>query len=115
MGLADTVLRLFSKRPLARSLIGVLLLVSVAAAINLFGIRVVGTIHGWDSWLRAHSRWFFCWRLCVYGLTAYGWWRMRARMTQHEPAAASRRLHRVEIAAGLTVLAFEGALLIHPG
>ena len=113
MNTAGFIVSHLLKRPLPRALLGTLLLLSVAAAINVIGIRVVGDISGWSRWLKAHGYWFFLWRLCVYGLTAYCWWRMRERMCQREPGAENR-LRRVEIAAVLTILTFEAAGFMHP-
>ena len=107
------VLSRLLKRPLPRALLAVLLLLSVAAAVNVIGLRMVGDITGWSRWLKAHGSWFLCWRLCVYGLTTYCWWRMHARISQREPGSESR-LRRVEIAAVLAILTFEAENLIRP-
>lgn len=113
MNSAGFMLSRLLKGPLSRALLGTLLLLLVGAAINVIGIRVVGDITGWSLWLKAHGSLFLLWRLGVYGLTAYYWWRMRERMCQREPGAESR-LRRVEIAAVLTILTFEAAGFIHP-
>ena len=93
-----------------------LLLVAIAVAINLVGIRVVGGVSGWTHWLKEHSGHFFVWRLCVYGLTAYGWWRMRKRILVRESGAESAvRLSRAEISAVLTIIALEIATFMQSG
>jgi hypothetical protein len=98
---------LFSRR-LWVALVCVLLVVLVATVINVVGMRVLGGADGWESWLEQHRVHFFAWRLCLYGATAYGWWWMRKRVRLREPDAGTRaRLHRVEAAAVIVVLALE--------
>jgi hypothetical protein len=98
-----------------RVLLWVGLVVLVAMAINLTGIRLLGNIEAWREWLRAHSGYFLIWRLCLYSGTAYGWWWMRRRLRQREPSLeAQRRLLRAEIAAVLGLALLEGSALWRP-
>ena len=104
--------RLFSAR-LGRAILWTLLIVLVAIAINLVGIRLVGDIDGWSRWLRAHGGYFLIWRLCLYAATGYGWWWMRRRLRQRETSSdAHRRLLRTEIAAVLAMVLLEGSVLL---
>jgi hypothetical protein len=97
----------FSRR-LWVTLACILLVVFVATAINVLGIRAMGSIGGWESWLEQHRLYFLAWRLCMYGATAYGWWWMRKRVLLREPDADTKtRFHRVEAAAVIVVLALE--------
>jgi len=98
---------LFSRR-LWITLACILLVVFVATAINVVGIRTLGGVSGWESWLQQHRVHFLVWRLCLYGATAYGWWWMRKRVLLREPDTDTKtRFHRVEAAAVIVVLALE--------
>lgn len=102
--------------PLRRVLWALLLslaLILVVAAVNVIGILAVGNVNGWARWLRMHRADFLTWRLCLYGVTAWGWWRMRERVRRREPGAHTRLL-RVEIAAVFVILALEGAAFLQP-
>lgn len=91
------------------ALLWALLVVGIAVAVNVAGIHVVGGIGGWERWLRTHSAHFFAWRLLLYAATACGWWWMRQRLRQREPAAEThQRLLRTEIAAVATLVLLEG-------
>lgn len=101
------------RRLLCRTLLWILALLAVAAAINVIGIRIVGDVASWNLWLREHAAWFAAWRLCVYGATVYGWWQLREGLRRREPGPEiTRRLRRMEIAAMMTVLAVEGAVYL---
>ena len=106
---------LFNRR-VGIALLWVLLLAGIAVAVNVAGIHVVGSIDGWERWLRAHSAHFLVWRLFLYAATAYGWWRMRQRLRQRELGAGThQRLLRVEIAAVVTIVLLEGSQLLRHG
>ena len=91
----------------------ILLIAVAAAAINAAGIRLVGGVGAWEQWLAQHEVHSLVWRLMLYGATGYGWWWMRARLLLREPGVATRvRLLRVEVAAVLTVVILEGAVLL---
>lgn len=100
-------------RSVCRTLLWILAVLAVAAAINGIGIRIVGDVARWNRWLKEHAAWFVAWRLCVYGATTYGWWRLRERLCRREPGPEiASRLRRMEIAAMITVLAVEGAVYL---
>jgi hypothetical protein len=104
--------RLFNAR-LGRALLWTLLVVLTAVAINLAGIRLVGSLDGWSRWLRAHTGYFLVWRLCLYAATGCGWWWMRRRLRQREPSQeAHRRLLRTEIAAVISIVLLECSALL---
>src|SRR3546814_5780281 len=54
------------------------------------GSHVVGGVEGWQHWLQAHAGHFFGWRLCLYGATAYGWWRSEERRVGKECVSTCR-------------------------
>ena len=94
----------------------VLLVAGIAVGVNVVGLHVVGSIDGWEQWLREHSGHFLVWRLLLYAATAYGWWWMRRRLREREPSAEThQRLLRVEIAAVATLVLLEGSQLLRNG
>lgn len=102
------------KRCLGVALLWTLLLAGIAAFVNIVGLGIVGSINGWSHWLRAHSTHFFIWRLLLYAATAYGWYGMRQRLRQREPAAGERLL-RAEIAAVTAIVLLEAGQLLGNG
>ena len=81
----------------------------VAVIVNLIGIRSVGGIDHWTQWLRVHAGAFLVWRLCLYGVTGWGWVWMRQRLTRRESSVEARhRLVRIEVAAVLAIALIEG-------
>ncbi|MBN9459661.1 MAG: hypothetical protein J0H00_00375 [Burkholderiales bacterium] len=103
---------LFNRR-VGIALLWALAIAGIAVAVNVAGIHVVGSIDGWERWLRAHSAHFLVWRLLLYAATAYGWWWMRRRLRQREPGPETQqRLLRVEVAAVVTLVLLEGSQLL---
>lgn len=89
------------------------LVILVAVAVNVIGIREFGSISRWAHWLQAHRVAFFLWRLFVYGATTFGWLWMRRRLRRREPTALTSLL-RVEIAAVVLILTLEGLAFYRP-
>ena len=105
---------LFSRRA-AKALLWTVLIVADAVAANIAGIYLVGSVAGWERWLAA-AGYFFVWRLCLYGATAYGWWWMRRRLLRREPSREThQRLLRTAIAAVIAVVALEVSQLLRHG
>lgn len=99
-----------------RALLWTLLLLAVAFVANLVGIRLAGSIEGWQRWMDAHAGHFLVWRLLLYAGTLWGWLWMRQRLRTREPGrAADHRLLRVEMAAMAAVAALEISLLTPAG
>jgi len=106
---------LFNRR-VGLALLCALAVAGIAVAVNVAGIHVVGSIDGWERWLRAHEAHFFVWRLLLYAVTGYGWWWMRRRLRQRESGPeAHQRLLRVEVAAVITLVLLEGSQLLRHG
>ena len=96
--------------------VGIVLLWVLLVAGIAVGVNVVGSIDGWERWLREHSVHFLVWRLLLYAATAYGWWWMRRRLREREPLAEThQRLLRAEIAAVATLVLLEGSQLLRNG
>jgi len=104
------------KRRVGVGLLFTLLVVAVAAVVNIAGIHVVGGVEGWQHRLQAHAGHFFVWRLCLYGATAYGWWWMRRRLLRREPSRETHQsLLRTAVAAVIAVVALEASQLLRHG
>jgi hypothetical protein len=96
---------------LCRTLVWIALLVFASVGANLVGIRLVGNVDAWSRWLDDHASYFFVWRLCLYGATAYGWRWMRRRLRQHDASVETRqRLLRTEIGAIAAIVLLEVSL-----
>lgn len=103
-------------RRCALALLWAVLLLVTAVAVNVVGIRMAGSIDGWQRWLDAHTGVFLAWRLLLYGATGWGWLWMRRRLRAREPdAVAGQRLLRVEVATIAAVFALEAGLLMQAG
>ena len=106
---------LFNRR-IGVGLLCTLLVVAVAAVVNIAGIHMIGGFEDWQHWLQAHAGHFFVWRLGLYGATAYGWWWMRRRLLRREPSRETRqRLLRTEIAVVIAVVALEASQALRHG
>ena len=103
---------LFSRRA-AKALLWAVVLVAAAVGANIVGIYLVGSVAGWERWLAAASGYFFVWRLCLYGATAYGWvWMRRRASVLSSRASSRRRLIRAEVAGIVAIVALEASLLM---
>lgn len=107
-----SLLRLRVFQRLTGLLLWVLMLFILAAATNVLGIYLIGSLAGWERWMVSATGYFLAWRLCLYGTTAYSWLWMRRRLLAREPGTAARhRLIRAEIAAVLAIVVLEAGLL----
>ncbi len=106
---------LFSRRA-AKALLWAVVIVAAAVGANVAGIYLVGSVAGWERWLAAASGYFFVWRLCLYGATAYGWvWMRRRLLVREDDAQARRRLARTEVAGVVAIVALGASLLMQAG
>ena len=106
-------LRWLFSRHAAKTLLWLVLVVAAAVGANVAGIYLVGSVAAWERWLAASAGYFFIWRLCLYGGTAYGWvWMRRRLLTRESDASARRRLLRTEIAGLIAIVALEASLLM---
>jgi len=102
---------LFNRRA-ARALLWTVLLLALAVAANVAGIALIGSVEGWRQWMVNSSGYFRVWRLCLYGVTIYGWLWMRRRLLVRESDAQARhRLIRTEIAGVAAIAVLEISLL----
>ncbi|ATE58723.1 hypothetical protein [Thauera sinica] len=109
------VLRRWGQR-LDPALLWTILLLVAAIAANLVGIRLAGSIEGWQRWMDAQAGHFLAWRLLLYAGTAWGWLWMRRRLLAREPEAGSHhRLLRAELGAVLAIAALEISRFVQAG
>lgn len=88
------------------------LLIALAVAINVLGIRAVGGAAAWEQWLRAHAGFFLAWRILLYTVAILFWRRLGVRLQQAGAGVEElARIRRVEIAAVLAVLLLEASNL----
>jgi hypothetical protein len=102
--------RLFNRRT-ARTLMWMLLVLALAAAANVLGIYLFGSIAAWETWMRDHAGYFLVWRLLLYAMTIYGWLWMRRRLLAREPDHATR-LRCAELAAVAAITLLEAGTLL---
>jgi hypothetical protein len=108
----DLLRALFRSR-LVQILGWIALVLAVAVAINVIGIRILGDLNSWIRWLDTHRRYFVIWRVCLYAATTYGWWWMHKRIRHREPGAeTTARLRRIEVGAVTVILLFEATALL---
>lgn len=103
---------LFSRR-VGWALAWISLVIAAAVLVNLVGIEIVGNTEAWSQWLDHYAALFFFWRLCLYGLTGWGWlWMCRRLLAREASPEIAKRLVRTEIAAVLAILLLEGSTLL---
>ena len=103
-------LRWLFNRRVGRALLWTFGLLALAIVANVVGIRLAGSLEGWQHWMADHAGLFFVWRMALYAGTVWGWLWMRRRLRAREPEGrAQQRLLRVEIAAVLAVVALEAS------
>lgn len=106
---------LFNRRTGA-ALLCALLLLSVATVVNVIGIRLVGSIQGWQLWWRAHAGYFLVWRFLIYATTAYFWWQAYTHLKQRDAdSAAQQHLRLIGAAAIITLLVQESSQWLQHG
>ncbi|OWB31486.1 hypothetical protein [Xanthomonas oryzae] len=88
---------LMMMRALGRWVLWLGVLVSVAFAANVLGIRLLGGVDAWAMWLKAHAWYFFAWRLLLYGAITVGWCRIHKNAS--EQGRSKHDVMRLRLAA----------------
>lgn len=84
------------------------LITLMVVVIGLLGIEAANDMNGWSHWLKSQATALLIWRLALYGATAYGWYRMRQRLTAEGLSKHQhQRLLYAEIAAVVTIAVLE--------
>jgi hypothetical protein len=89
--------------------VAALALTSIAGiGISLLGIELAGGIPEWQQWLKDNAGYFRLWRVLLYSVLAYGWYRLRRRLhRQGISTEQHHRLLRTEIALVALLLLLE--------
>ncbi|MCC8345401.1 hypothetical protein LNN35_21800 [Pseudomonas stutzeri] len=86
----------------------IIALFAVSLAAMSWGVSMVGGVDAWRRMLDEAAPLLFVWRCLVYSAMVWCWLWLKRRVIDRDPSAeARRRLLRVEIAVGLTVVLFE--------
>ncbi|AGK47277.1 putative membrane protein [Burkholderia thailandensis MSMB121] len=102
-------------RPLVMALAMLAAMTTVAILVQAIGIRMIGSIAAWQTWLHRHAWYFVIWRMAIYALIARGWWSMRNRVRRRDVSLdARRRLLHAEAMALLAIALTEGLAWLHP-
>ncbi|OQP70617.1 hypothetical protein IB69_018150 [Xanthomonas citri] len=103
---------MLAMRSVGRATIWASLLIGVAVAINVQGIRAVDGAAAWEQWLKAHASFFMAWRIFLYTVAILLWRRLRIRLQQAGTGVEELdRIRRVEVVAVLAVLLLEAGNL----
>jgi Na+/melibiose symporter-like transporter len=80
----------------------------VSLAAMSWGVSMLGSVDAWERMLDQAAPLLFVWRCLVYAAMVWCWLWLKRRVLERDPSAdARKRLLRVEIAVGLTVVVFE--------
>ena len=106
----------FSLRNFIAAIVVGMLLLGVSVVVNVIGIRVVGSVDGWETWRRAQAGYFLAWRLLIYAATAYFWWRAYRYLRQRQAGAdVIQRLRLIGLAAVITLIVTESGQWLQHG
>lgn len=106
--------RAVRKQCLQRRSLAALVLLVVSLLAPQFGQPSLDRLQAWTAWLEAHAILLLLWRLCLYGLTAWGWYGLHQRVRARE--GTSRGVVRLYLLEGLalsTLVVAEWALWAH--
>ena len=82
------------------------MLITVATLINLYGIYILGSLENWQAWRAESYEYLLAWRLALYALLIWTWLAVRPRVLSPAPQI-KRRIQRAEFAAAMTCILFE--------
>ncbi|MGE6193713.1 hypothetical protein ACQKCL_22100 [Stutzerimonas stutzeri] len=86
----------------------VVAIVAVGLVAMTWGVSMVGSIEAWQRMLEQASPVLFVWRCLVYAAMVWCWLWLRRRVIERDPSEdAQKRLRRVEVGVGLTIVLFE--------
>ena len=82
------------------------MLLTIAALINLYGIYILGSLENWKAWRAESYEYLLAWRLAVYALLLTGWLSVRERLLKPAPQM-KWGIKRAEFAAATACILFE--------
>ncbi|MGZ8064208.1 hypothetical protein [Pseudomonas aeruginosa] len=112
--MADT---LTTRKLLGQLLVGVLMVIGLAVVgtlLSLFALNHFGGIQAFETWRDQHYDSLLAWRLCLYGLIALGWLKVKQKRTFS--AAQRTRILRIELLVILLFVLLESSkAYVHTG
>lgn len=105
----NDVMLLRRPRRLMRALLWMTLATLMLISIPLMEAWILWDMTGWREWFDAHAVYFLIWRLCLYGVTLYGWLWVRRLVRDLE---ARQRLSRAAIGALAALVLLELSALL---
>lgn len=104
--------RIFNRR-VAKALLYLAMVLSVALTLGLAGTDVVGHLANTGGWMQARTGHFLAWRLFLYAVAARTWWSFRRRLLQRNASQEMlQHLIRTEIAIMQAIALLEGVLFV---
>lgn len=102
------IMKILRSRGLWLGVASIMALFVVSLVAMSWGVSVVGGVGAWQRMLEEAAPLLFVWRCLVYAAMVWCWlWFKRKLIERDSSAEARKRLRRVEIAVGLTVVLFE--------
>jgi hypothetical protein len=102
------ITKLIRSRSLWLGLASVIALATLCLGAMSWGVSMVGGISAWKHMLEQAAPLLLIWRCLVYAAMVWCWLWLKRRVIERDPSTDSRkRMLRVEIAVGLTVVLFE--------
>ncbi len=100
--------KLLRSKNLWFGLVTALAVLAVGVIAMTWGISMVGGIEAWQRTLEQASPLLFVWRCLVYAAMVWCWLWLRRRVADRDHSVdAKKRLRRVEVGVGVTVVLFE--------
>jgi len=93
--------RAVRKQCLRRRSLAALVLLVVFLLAPHFVQPSLNRLQAWTAWLEAQAALLLLWRLCLYGLTAWGWYGLHQRVRARE--GSSRDVVRLYLLEGLAL------------
>ncbi|AKE72161.1 hypothetical protein JOY19_01140 [Pseudomonas aeruginosa] len=108
---------LTARKLLSATLLGVLMLLLLSLAglfLSVVAVHYFGGIQAFETWRDQHYDSLLAWRLCLYGLIALGWLKVKQKRTFS--AAQRTRILRIELLVILLFVLLESSkAYVHTG
>ncbi|RMP45694.1 hypothetical protein ALO95_200299 [Pseudomonas syringae pv. antirrhini] len=92
----------------SKAFLSICAVIAVAVFVNLVGIQKLGGIEAWETWRRDAYWYFLAWRLGLYAVLAFAWFRMRRHLLRQEPGTETNSsLSRSALVAVIVLALFE--------
>ncbi|HBO0353267.1 TPA: hypothetical protein L4539_006478 [Pseudomonas aeruginosa] len=106
-----------ARKLLSITLLGLLMLLLLSLAglfLSVVAVHYFGGIQALEAWRDQHYDSLLAWRLCLYGLLAFGW--LKVKQKRAFPAAQRPRILRIELLVILLFVLLESSkAYVHTG